>query len=152
MKSDFLVVSHGFFLFPISLEWKMFKGSCHEYASYRIMKIAASILKATWACCTLKQQTRNEVSMRVLEKGNVNSYSSLLVPFNVIYTFLKEMSKKTEWRIMSLRKSFWKFWLLFNKHQFSNTSLVHERPHPNQWNQWESSQLASAGLSQQKCN
>lgn len=32
--------------------------------------------------------------MKFLEKGNVNSYSSLLVPFNVIYTFLKEMLKK----------------------------------------------------------
>lgn len=91
MKSDFLVVSHGFFLFPISLEWKLFKGSCREYTSYRIMKIAASILKATGACCTLKQQTRNDVSMQALEKGHVNSYSSLPVPSNVIHTFMKEM-------------------------------------------------------------
>lgn len=63
MKSDFLVASYGFFLFPISLEWKMFKGSCREYASYRIMKISSSILRGTRACYTLKQQTANEVSM-----------------------------------------------------------------------------------------
>lgn len=79
----------------------------------------------------------------------------LISPFSLLMSYIhswKRCRKKTEWRITNLRKSFWKFWLLFNKHQFNNMSWVHKRPHPNQWNQWESSQLASAGLSQQKCN